>query len=143
MSIESRTPQSIATPGVVRRQRVTLTSAQILALFTTPVTLVAAPGAGKYISVDEIFARVNYGSAAYVSANALEFRYTDGAGVKVSGDLAAGFVQANSNRADKAVGVAAAQAVANAPLVVAVPSANPTTGDSTFTLDILYRIVSF
>lgn len=129
-------------PGIAQRVRVPLTSAQILASNTTPITLVPAPGAGKYISVDEVVAKMTFGSVQYTGANAVEVRYTDGSGVKVTGDLAAAWLNSASTRVDKAIGAAVAVAVANAAIVVAVPSANPGAGDGTVTLDILYRVVS-
>lgn len=132
-------PRSI--PGIAQRVRVTLSSAQILALNSTPVSLIGAPGANKYISVDEIIAKNTFNSVAYTGANALEVRYTDGSGVKVTGDLAAAFINAASTRVDKAVGAAVAVAVANAAVVAAVPSANPGAGNGTITFDILYRVV--
>lgn len=119
-----------------------LSSAQILALFTTPITLIAAPGAGKYISVDEIVFRLNFGTTQYTGANALEVRYTDGSGVKVTGDLASACIDSASSRADKVIGVAAAVAVANAPIVAAVPTANPAAGDGTISYSIIYRVVT-
>jgi len=45
----------------------TLTSAQILALNATPITVVAAPAAGQVIIVDEIQLFLDYGSATYVA----------------------------------------------------------------------------
>lgn len=126
--------------GVAERVTVTLTSAQVLALFTTPVTLIPAPGAGKSISVDEIVATVNFNSVAYTGANALELRYTNASGAKVTGDLAAAFINSAATRVDKAVAAAVTQ-VQNAPIVAAVPTANPGAGNSTITFDILYRVI--
>jgi len=44
----------------------TISSAEILALNATPKELIAAPGAGKVIIVDDMEFFMNYGSAAYV-----------------------------------------------------------------------------
>lgn len=130
-------------PGVAQRIRVTLTTAQILALFTTPITIIGAPGAGKYISVDEILAKAPAaGSTAYTGANAVEVRYTDGSGVKLTGDLAAAWLNSITSRVDKVIAAAVTTVVANAPVVVAVPSANPATGTGSVTLDILYRVIT-
>lgn len=131
---------SLGIVGVAERITVTLTSAQILALFTTPITLIPAPGAGKTISVDEVIATLNFNSVAYTGANALELRYTNASGAKVSGDVAAALINAAATRVDKAIG-AAVTGVQNGAVVAAVPTANPAAGNSTITIDILYRIV--
>jgi len=128
--------------GVIRRKRVTLTSAQILALYTTPVEIIAAPGTGYYNDVLSVMAINDYNSVAYTGANALELRYTNASGAKVTGDLAAAFINSASDRADKAVGVAVT-AVSNAAVVAAVPTANPGAGNGTITLDIQYRTLPF
>lgn len=44
----------------------TISSAEILALHTTPKELIAAPGAGKIVIIDDIEMLLDYGSAAYV-----------------------------------------------------------------------------
>jgi hypothetical protein len=130
-------------PGVVQRRQVTLTSAQLLALFTTPVTLIPAPGAGKYISIDEIVGKVySTGKVAYTGANAVELRYTDGSGAKVTGDLPAAWLNNATDRADRAVPAAVATMVANAPVVAAVPTANPGAGTGTVVFDLLYRVIT-
>lgn len=130
------------TPGIAQRRVVKLTSAQLLLLHTTPQVLIPAPGAGKYISVDEIIAKMTFGSAQYTGANAVEIRYTDGAGAKVTGDIASAWLDSATTRVDKAIGAAVTTAVANAAVVVAVPVADPAAGDGTVTLDLLYRIVT-
>lgn len=45
-----------------------ITSAEILNLFSTPVPLVPAPGAGKYIIVDKIIFKYNRGTISYTGA---------------------------------------------------------------------------
>jgi hypothetical protein len=127
--------------GVIERVEVTLTSAQIKALFTTPQVLVPAPGAGRYIQVLSITGKLKYGTIAYTGANAVELRYTDGSGTKVTGDLAAAWLNATVNRLDTAIGAAATSMTANAAVVVAVPTANPAAGDSTVQFDVLYRVM--
>lgn len=127
--------------GVGQRTRVTLTPTQVKALFTTPQTLVSAPGAGKVIIVDEVSGIVNFSTTQYTGANAVEIRYTNAAGAKATSDLAAAWLNSATTRVDNAPS-AAVTAVANAPIVVAVPTANPGAGDSTVILDIKYRIIS-
>ena len=51
-----------------RRATVTVSSAQLLTLGSVPVTIVAAPGANKYINPISIVVSYNYGTVAYVFA---------------------------------------------------------------------------
>jgi hypothetical protein len=127
--------------GLLRRRRLTLTSAQILALFTTPQTLLPAAGVGMYQEIDSITAMMKFGTIAYTGANAVEIRYFNAAGAKSTGDLAAAWLNNASTRVDKTIGVAVTEVV-NAPIVVCVPTANPGAGDGTVTFDIKYRTVS-
>src|SRR5690349_18262867 len=88
--------------GVAERKRVSVTSAQVLALNTTPVALVPAPGANKAVDVISVTGSLK-AATQYTGANAVEIRYTNGSGTKVTGDLAAAWLNNATNRADKAV----------------------------------------
>lgn len=141
MSLESR-GSIISVRGGLRRNRVTLTSAQILALHTTAVALVAAPGAGKYIDVINVVGKgPASGGTAYTGANNVEIRYTDGSGAKATSDLAAAWLNSQTSRVDKAT-QAAVTAVANAAVVAVVPTANPAAGNKPVTIEVYYRIVT-
>lgn len=51
--------------------KVSLSSADILTLSTVPITLIVAPGAGKYINVLSAAFRMNFGSIAYATNTTL------------------------------------------------------------------------
>lgn len=124
-------------------RRFILTSAQILALKDTPITIVPA-FLRSFIIVEGITAKNTFNSVAYTGANALEFRYTGAAGAKVTADMAAAFINSAATAYDHVSGVATELTpVLNAPIVAFVPTANPGTGDGTITLFIKYRLVTF
>lgn len=124
--------------------KVRLTAAQIKLLFTTPQTLVAAPGAGKFIQIDKLIAYLDYSTAVFTGANNLEFRETNGAGTKVTADLSAAFLNAGADALVETSGIEAQiTRLINKAIVVAVPVANPggATAASTLTFIVFYRIV--
>jgi len=134
----------------VALRSVTLTSAQILTLKDTPVTLIPTfgtnssnVGANYVYIVEGITAKIYYGSIAYTGANNLEFRYTNASGTKVTADLANTFINSSANTFAHAPAVTSAfTPVFNSPIVVCVPTANPATGNSKITFIIKYRIVT-
>lgn len=133
---------AVAVPAMqMAARKVTLTSAQILALNSTPISLVPAPGAGRTVIVHGITARLTYNSAAYATNTTLEFRYTDGSGAKVTADLSA-LLTATANKNQFVAGVVTALTpVTNAAIVVCVPSGNPATGNSPVEITVHYSEV--
>ena len=70
-------------------QTVALTSAQILALTTTTITLVAAPGAGKVIIPLQIASVFTFGTLPYLSADggSLGIQYAGGTYQNINGSV--------------------------------------------------------
>ena len=144
-------PGKIPTNGIIEKKqqellvlkRFTLTSVQILALNGTPVTLIEA-FLNSIIIIEGITARLNFNSTAYTGANALEFRYTDASGAKVTADLSSAFLNSAATAYASVTGIEAQiTPVLNAPIIIVVPTANPATGNSTLDLFIRYRVITF
>lgn len=79
-------------------QKVTLSSANLLALRATPIQLIAAPGVGKYIRIDAVDFKLNFLTAAYTNTNANFNLYlgTTAGGFKLTADLDAIVIAAAS-----------------------------------------------
>ncbi len=130
-------------PAGIFQDRVTLTAAQVKALFTTPIALVPAKGSGTIVIVTGIVLASTFVTTAYVNLNNLEFRYTDAAGAKVTADIPAAILTFSSGtQYDAVAGVTTTLVpVANSPIVVCVPVANPTLGDSPVTVTVSYYVL--
>lgn len=125
---------------------VSLSSAQILALSATPVVLVPAPGAGRVVIVSDIDFQMTRTATAYANGGALEFRYTDGSGAKVSADVAAALVTTGgAGVAYAAVGgiEASITPVPNAAIIVTNATAPYISGTGTAKIRVAYRIDDF
>jgi len=128
-------------------KKVKLTAAQVLALHTTPQTLIAAPGPNKFILIDTAIAYLDYSGGAFAGANDLEIRAVDGAGTVLVND---GFAAAFLNSVADAIAVESGVAywgevtrVLDQAVVAVVPVADPTGALSTSTLSIIlnYTII--
>lgn len=110
-----------------------LTSANILALNATPITLVAAPGSGKCTFVNRIAMKMITTATTYANGGALEFRYTNASGTKVTADIAAGVVTAAAATSFTSVGgiEASLTGVTNAVICVSNATAPFITGTGT------------
>lgn len=84
---------------------------------------------------------MDYNSAAYATNVTLEFRYTNGAGTKVSADMGA-LIDATADKYVSVGGIEAALVLtANAAVVVTAASGNPATGNSPVSFTVDYSII--
>mgnify|MGYP001615376087 CR=1 FL=1 len=136
-------------PERTRMAQVTITSAQLLALFATPISLVAAPGANLALVFEGMMvhkpAGVAYGGIA--AGEDLSVKYTDAAGIEVAQCEATGFLdQASAQtrwvRAQAAAtGASQITPVANAALVLHMLVGEIITGDQPLKCQVNYKIV--
>lgn len=121
----------------------TLTSAELLALNTTPVTLVPAVENYAWIPV-EIQLFLDYLSSAYAGIDAAEdlvLRYTNGSGSIVATVETTGFLDAAGSRRRHLINTAGLVTPLSAPLVFHMTTGNITTGNSPLYTRTLLRLV--
>lgn len=122
-----------------------LTSAQILDLFTTPIQIVPAPGAGKYIEFISSTASYTFVTAAYATNTQIQLKFT-GANNHVANNssILTGTVDLSYSFVRPSFGsqTTATQVLKNTALNVTVATGNPTGGSGTIIVKMLYRIVT-
>lgn len=132
---------------------ITLTSAQVLALRATPITVVAAPGAGKSVFFIAAQLKSIYGGTnAFTNPQNLAIRYQNTTGTIVSNTItAAGFLDQTASEY-QVVGVSASSTIAsltvveNHALVIHNTGASEITGnaagDNTIKVTVTYAILT-
>lgn len=138
--------QVIATDTGVTQADVTITTGQLLALNATPKELVAAPGAGKAILVEDLQLFLDFNSVAYdgiAAGEDLELRYENGSGALIATIETDPFLAASADayRHVRPVTTAAHLVPANKAVVLRLASAEIATGNSPLKCRIRYRTV--
>lgn len=131
-------------PDEIETAVTTITTAQLLALFTTPITLVAAPGAG--IAIVPISARLmlDFNTTAYdgiAAGEDLALRYTDASGAIAQTIEATGFLDAGADAHRIAINSGLFTPTANAALVLHMTVGNIATGNSPLKVQLRYKRV--
>lgn len=132
--------------GVIPIQyaRVELTSAEILALYTTPKTLVVAPGTGKVVEFISAVAFLNHGGTDYAAGGDLVVQTITG-NIAVSDVLpAAEFMNLSADSYEVIQVLSDCTTVGvNDGLELTNGSAVHTTGNGTVVINVAYRIHDF
>lgn len=125
---------------------VSFSRSQLLNLFSSPLGILPAPGAGKAILIFQTFYVLTFGTVAYVSPGFANYLFygTPGGQPADSGDndvFTVGSSSATTSVGGLQGGTASLASVENQPIVFANPTANMTTGDGTGGLVAFYSVV--
>ncbi len=138
---------TVTKPVFLQYVAVTLTAAQVLAMYATPVQLIPAPATGSSIVVSDCMIRVTAGATQFASGGVVAPQYANtvhGGGTLITSTLAASVVNAATS-ADTQLGLVAAAADLTIPQATGVFLSNPTgaftTGNGTLTVFLWYRVV--
>jgi hypothetical protein len=128
---------------LVRYKDVTIPTASVLAAYTTPYTILAAPPAGYFNIFEGARVTLDYAGVAYASVQDATIRYTDGSGQTCATLTGSGFFDAtaDASRYLYPVHLAAFAPVAAAVLVFVIASADIVTGTSPIKIRVFYRRV--
>jgi hypothetical protein len=138
---------SAFTLGTFQTLVTTLTAAQVLAMYATPVQLIAAPGAGKSIQILGCLIRVTPTATQFASGGVVAPQYTNtnhGGGTLITNTLAAAVVN-GASAVDTSLGLVAAGAAnltvpQNTGVFLSNATGAFTTGTGTVTVILQYAV---
>lgn len=136
-------PSANLDPQLLQYKKVPLTAANIKALNGTPQTVIAAPGAGKYINLIDAALNVTFGSAQYTAGSEIDLKLGAIIIAKTTAALL-NAVAANASLGLSFPGLATPQTNGpdNVALILSAASTEFATGDSTANLHLWYQIVN-
>lgn len=122
----------------------TITTAQILVLNGTPLTIVAATGAGTAIEVISASALMTYNSIAYATNTSLQLINTGATASQMQNTacLVGTVTKTTKFTSGTAAAAGETQILTNTALQVKVATGNPTAGNSDITVYVFYRVVT-
>lgn len=131
------------TNGGVRYAKLAITAAQMLALHGTPLTVLAAPGAGQYIEVIDAKLVFTFGTTQYAAGSAVQLKL----GTIVIATTTAALVNAVAANAAlqlafPGMGTAQTDGPDNTGLTLTAASTEFTTGDSPASLHVWYTPIT-
>ncbi len=137
------TLDSILDANVITK-KVTIESADILTLNSTPVEIVAAPGAGKTIEVISVQGKMNFAGAAYATHTELDVFDTTSGDVlfKDTSILLAAAADINAQLPANANAGAGLEVTEDGSVSVTVAAGDPATGGGDLNLYITYKIIT-
>ena len=137
--------------GKIYERQITVSAAEILALATTAKELVPAPGADRVLEFITAVIKYNKGETGYTESNGdMIIQYSGGQDVTASIASSTFYDHADNDEIRIAPFDLTAMAITtdlevlkNTSLQLYHPTANPTLGDGTFDVRVIYRIHNF
>jgi len=130
-------------PSLLQKAVVTLTAAQILAMFGTPQSILPAPAAGQVLVIDQIIAQMKPGGTQFTGGGAVTFQYHGTAIVPHSGNIPAATITsatASENVVPPPTGTI--QPPAATGLDITNATAAFATGNGTLVVTVFYSIIT-
>ncbi len=124
---------------------ITLSSVQVQALNTSPITMVGAPGAGKVIEVISASAFIQFNTLAYAGTINIDLECQGASVRQFSNQQILGTSISKGSqflRETTPVTSALSQLIENTALILIQPTGDPTTGNSPVTVSVNYRIIN-
>jgi hypothetical protein len=128
-------------PGILYTKKVTVASADVLTSNSTPVELIAAPGAGLFIIPVEVILAASYNSATYATNTILELTM-DGVSNTWAQSNVLGFSAAITISINKRTATSGITYANNAAFMFQTQTGDPTAGDSDLIFYITYKIAA-
>ena len=130
--------------SMIRNAIVTISSAQMLNSFTTPIVILPAPGVGKVINVLSVNGSLIFGTVPYATNISAFFRYN---GLSSGINTASWNIAQTSNKFVRfAIGSNGTgedpSLIENKAVTLSTQTGNPTAGDGTFKVFIAYQIIT-
>jgi hypothetical protein len=127
-----------AATGGLLTTTVTVSTAEILNINSSPKTLITAPGAGELISLQSIVIQYIFNTAAYATNVDLQLRHGNNTAYSNGGIL--------DQTADRIIfpssNYTASNDPSNQPITLTVSGGNPTAGSGTLKIFLTYRIIT-
>lgn len=141
------TAQEIADLGTgeVITAKISISSAEILALFSTPKTLIAAPGAGKIIQPLMFLHVYTYGTVTYATNTNADIYYNGSltlVGTTILNRTASTIQRQGAASTTAASFLTASQVIVDRDLMLNVQTGDPTAGDGTLVIYVSYLIIT-
>jgi len=124
--------------GIYTNQKVSISSAQFLSSNTTPIELVAAPGAGKLVRIMNVSINFDYLGTAYTAASGLEVIYTGETNALISFN---NLLNVTADVIKGASGSTISTQLENTAIELRAVGADPETGTGTADVIVTYEII--
>lgn len=125
--------------GEIKDTCVSVPSASVLTMNASPIVLVPAPGANRFIEFLSGIIHVDFNSVAY-NAGTIIFLSAGGGWQGISNDILTASSEVYSSVL-RVQGTSGGNLGPNVPLYAQVSTSNPTTGDSDIQICVRYRII--